>query len=202
MKSRVHSYVGSGLVAVGLVAASGCSAAPTSPAGVSSAAAIQTTSSSPASGSSLQSVMKKSTVQGTFPLSAGTFQIANGAGDSISGTYAGTAVFSSNGPEKAALTLQISGGTGAFAGASGTALATGTGGFADEGAFTIDARGDVAIAGGKHAQITLSLSGTSRATCSDTSQIAITQTADGNMARAGHVHGTFDHVVGNTGCIP
>jgi hypothetical protein len=200
MKSRVHSYVGSGLVAVGLVAASGCSAAPTSPAGVSSAAAIQTTSSSPASGSSLQSVMKKSTVQGTFPLSAGTFQIANGAGDSISGTYAGTAVFSSNGPEKAALTLQISGGTGAFAGASGTALATGTGGFADEGAFTIDARGDVALTGGKHAQMTFGLSGTSSVSCSATNQLTISQSGDGSMGRAGRVHGTLQHVVGNADC--
>ena len=199
MKSRVRSYVGSELMAVGLVAVAGCSAAPTSPAAVSSAAAVQTTLS-PASGSANKNVMKKTTVQGTFPLTGGTFQIANGTGDSISGTYSGVAVFSSNGPEKAGLTMQITSGTGAFAGANGSANVTGTGGFADGGVFTMDAHGDVALSGGKHAQVTFGLAGTASVSCSATNQITISQSGNGNMGRAGHVHGTLQHVVGNADC--
>jgi hypothetical protein len=199
MTVRVHSFAGSGLLVIGLAAAIGCGgsspASPTMPA--ASGAQAAASASNRTSG---QASMRPAADGETFALAGTLFSISNGSGDSISGTYSGSAIFSANAPERAALTLQITAGTGTYAGAKGTVSASGTGAFADEGAFTLDARGDVVLEGGKHAQITVNLSGTSAASCA-TNQILITQTGTGTMARAGRVTASFAHVVGSSGCI-
>lgn len=134
-----------------------------------------------------------------FPLEEGAFSIMNLQGDEIAGTYAGTSVVS--GPEQtSSLTLQVLTGSGAFAGASGTILASGVGAFAGEGEFNLDGSGEVLLAGGKRAVLMVNLRGRSVAACSPDERIAISQTASGAMGRAGRVSATFTHAVGNTGC--
>ena len=201
MTVRVHSVVGVGLLALGLAAAVGCGrTSPVSPTAVSTPAAQAAVPNS-ASAASQPANRKSGGTDITNPLLAGSFEIANTSGDSIKGTYTGTVRFAPGAPERVSLTLVLTGGTGVFAGASGSIGASGLGAFASEGAFTLDIRGDALLEHGKHAQITANISGTSSLYCTATAQIAVTQTGDGTMGRAGRVHGTFSHEVGNADCI-
>jgi hypothetical protein len=133
-----------------------------------------------------------------FPILSGTFTIANDSGDSLTGTYTGTSFVSPGSPERAALNLRISGGTGAFAGATGVLGAAGAGVFTGDGAFTLDVKGD-AILQPKHVPLRIALTGNSAVSCSEQS-IVVSQTATGSMKKTGDVHATFSHVVGQAGC--
>jgi hypothetical protein len=135
----------------------------------------------------------------TFPLT-GSFEITNADGDGIVGTYDGAAQFSGDALQTSSLTLQVSGGSGALAGATGAIVAKGEGAFADEGKFVLDGRGELTLAGGKRANIVLNLRGSSFATCSTSGLVAISQTGVGNLGRAGHVDARFSHQVANTSC--
>jgi hypothetical protein len=138
----------------------------------------------------------------TFPLLAGSFTIQNGDGDGIAGTYSGATEFVGGAPQKTSLTLQVSNGSGTFAGAAGTLAVTGVGSFAGSGAFALDGSGEVRLAGGKRAVLVVSLRGNSVVSCNVSGHIAIGQTAAGVLARAGRVEARLSHVVGNTGCAP
>jgi hypothetical protein len=199
MHVRVHSAVGSGLLVLGLAAVVGCgrpspvsptaAATPASPAGIA-----------PSNGIAAVGAVRPSGNPGeTFPLVGGTFDIGNGT-DGISGTYSGTAL-SSSGSDRASLTLQITGGTGVYAGASGTLSASGTGAFTGEGAFSLDVRGDATLAGGRRVHVSINLSGTSSVSCSALDQILVTQTGAGSMGRAGRVSAPLQHEVEQTGCM-
>jgi hypothetical protein len=118
----------------------------------------------------------------------------------VSGTYTGTAQVRDDGSQTAVLALRIANGSGPFDGASGIMILAGVGAFAGEGEFLLDGRGEVTLAGGKRALLVLSLRGTAVATCSASGRIAITQTGDGTMTRAGRVTATLTHEVEYTGC--
>ena len=193
---HVHSVVASGFLLVGLAAAVGCGR--TSPLSPDPAAAGL--SSLPRTAGVAPVVRPAAGPETTIPLFAGVFLVQNGAGDSISATYTGTARSGSGSAEKAAITVQITGGTGAYSGAVGRFEASGAGAFADEGAFTLDAKADIVVAGGRHAQLLFNLAGTASVSCTASSQIAITQTAEGTMGRAGRVRAMLYHQLGNTGC--
>ena len=200
MNVRVHSVVGSALFVFGLTAAAGCGrSTPVSP----TAAATPLPTAGLGAASSQPAVRPAGASVVTVTL-AGTFAVSNDAGDSLTGTYSGTATSSPGTTEQALLTLQITGGTGVYAGAGGTASGEGYGAFSGEGTFSLSARGDAVLGSGKHAQITLNLAGTSVATCSvETSQIVITQTGGGTMGRAGRSTSRFQHLLsGGAGCIP
>ena len=194
MNARVHSRLGLGLLVFGLAAVMGCGrTSPVSPtsaaASVSQPGVIGPASASPAM-----------TIRATgFPIVSGTFTIASDSGDSVTGTYTGTSFVSASAPERALLTLQISGGTGTYAGASGSMGASGVGAFTGEGAFTADIKGD-ALVSGKHLPLRIALAGTSSVSCSANSEIVISQTATGSMKKTGDVHATLMHVVGQAGC--
>jgi hypothetical protein len=135
-----------------------------------------------------------------FSLLAGSFAIVNRNGDGITGRYTGTATFSDAGREDSSVTLHIEGGSGAYAGAIGTLAMNGAGAFAGEGAFSLDGTGEVVLPGGRRAVVVLNLQGASLAGCSPGERIAITQSAEGTLSRAGRVTATLTHEVGNTGC--
>ena len=136
-----------------------------------------------------------------YPLVEGSFTIVNRDGAGITGTYSGTSRFPGDGRQQASLTLRVTGGWGKFAGATGSVAVTGTGAFADEGRFVLDGDGEVTLAGGKRATVVLKLSGSSTASCSASERIAIAQTADGAMGRAGRVTATLSHEVVDSFCI-
>lgn len=196
MNARVHSRIGTGLLVIGLGAVMGCGR--TSPVSPTSAAAsvsqpVVIAGPAPATGGAMT---RRAT---GFPIVSGTFTIASDSGDGLTGTYTGTSFVSAGAPERALLNLQISGGTGAYAGASGSMGATGVGAFTGEGPLTVDLKGD-ALVHGKHLPLRIGLVGTSSVSCSSSSEVVVTQTATGSMKKTGDVHATFRHVVGQAGC--
>ncbi|HYT75078.1 MAG TPA: hypothetical protein VEL79_10050 [Vicinamibacterales bacterium] len=155
---------------------------------------------SPALPSTPQRV-QHATAAAASPLLAGSFAIANADGDGIRGTYSGTAQFSDGAFEHASLTLQISDGSGALAGAGGVIPVAGLGSFVGEGDFLLQGHGEMTLAGGQRAILAVTLQGSSFASCSDSGQITISQSAAGAMGRVGRVSATLQHTVGGAGCI-
>ena len=135
-----------------------------------------------------------------FDLIEGTFSIVGARGDAITGTYSGVATFSDAGIEQSSLTLQVADGSGSFQGARGTLQVTGRGAFADEGGFSLDAKGPVSLAGGRRANVVLNLRGTSVAACATSERIALALTGSGTMVQTGRVTATFSHEVVGSGC--
>ena len=135
-----------------------------------------------------------------FPLAGGSFTVQNAGGDAITGTYTGTATFGSDERERSSLTLQVTGGSGVFAGATGSLDITGRGAFSGEGTFVLDGSGEVRFADGRRAVLVLRMRGSSTAGCNASNQIQISQTAEGTLGRVGRVTATLSHAVENTGC--
>ena len=197
MNARVHSRIGMGVLVVALAAVAGCArTAPTSPTQSADSASQAVVAPGLAPNGGLM-VRRSSVTQ--FPLVSGTFTISNDSGDSLSGTYSGTSFVSAGSPERIALTMTISSGTGVYAGASGTLSASGLGVFTGEGPFILDVKGD-AIVRGKHVPIRVNLTGTSTVSCSEDSHIIISATATGSMKKTGDVHATLVHEVGQSSC--
>jgi hypothetical protein len=203
MERSVHSLFGFIVLCASLVSVTSC----TRPSPVSPTPPMPTvgrTGEATLPASPVPSVKGRHAISGAvvFPVLAGVFTIENGSGDGIAGTYTGGAQFADGGVEKTSLTLQVSNGSGAFARATGAVAINGVGSFADAGTFVLDGSGEVTLAGGKRAIVVLSLRGRSVTSCDASARIAIAQTADGTMARAGRVAARLSHVVGNTGCSP
>lgn len=137
-----------------------------------------------------------------YPLVAGTFSIESAAGDGLFGTHAGAAHFPAGGGQYAAIILTVTGGSGEFAGATGSVTVTGSGAFADEGPFSLGGSGIITRAGGKPANLVVNLRGSSLAGCSAQGLIAVSQTASGTVGRIGRVEATLLHEVEQTGCVP
>jgi hypothetical protein len=203
MERPVHSPFGFIVLCASLVSVTSCTrpspVSPTTPTPAIARAGEATLAASPVAPVKGRQAASEAVV---FPLLAGLFTIENGAGDGIAGTYTGSAQFAAGGLEKTSLTLLVTNGSGAFARATGTLQTNGVGSFADAGAFVLDGNGEVTLAGGKRAVVVLSLRGSSVTSCHASGRIAIAQTADGTLARAGRVAARLSHVVGNTGCAP
>jgi hypothetical protein len=188
MKFRVHSALGFGVLSAGVLA-TGCS----------QPAPLQQSALAPAASVS-QSRSPAARLAAVFPLVGGSFTVQNAGGDGITGTYAGTATFGSDERERSSLTLQVNGGSGAFAGATGSLTVTGQGAFSGEGTFVLDGSGEVRFADGRRAVLVLRVRGSSTAGCNASNQIQISQTAEGTLGRLGRVTATLTHAVENTGC--
>jgi hypothetical protein len=202
MKASLYSLSGFVLLFASLASAISCGRpSPVSPSVSPPALQVGERASAESPGAAVKSLGAVSP-DAAFPLLGGSFAIQNGDGDGISGTYSGAAEFAGGAPQKTSLTLQVSNGTGTFAGAAGILAVTGTGSFAGSGAFALDGSGGVTLAGGKWAVLVLSLRGDSVVSCNISGHIAIGQTAAGVLARAGRVEARLGHVVGNTGCAP
>jgi hypothetical protein len=201
MNTRVLSLLHSAALFASLTAATACgrpspvSPTPSSP---SIQAGDHASSGSPAMSAGERQAISADAV--IFPLLAGSFAIVNRDGDGIVGTYTGAAQFAQGGLPTSSLLLEVSSGSGSLAGAAGTLEVKGAGAFAGSGDFSLDGGGSVTLAGGKRAVVVLSLRGSSVISCSTGGQIAIDQTADGVLPRAGRVAARLSHVVGNTRC--
>jgi hypothetical protein len=136
----------------------------------------------------------------TFLLSAGTFTITDRKGAQLSGVYTGETSESTT-SSVTTLTLQVTGGTGALKGATGTLEGHGLGAFTGEGAFSLDISGTIATNGGKKsAKFSATLSGASRISCSD-GHVIIRQSADGSGGtKDGRLGAMMQHEVGSAGC--
>ena len=201
MKSPVHSLFGFIVLCASTVSVTSCTRAspvsPTTPMRTVGRTAEAAVPASPGASSKHRHAITGAVV---FPVLSGLFAIENGNGDGIAGTYTGSAQFAEGGLEKTSLTLHVSNGSGVFARATGTVEIDGVGSFVDAGRFVLDGSGEVTLAGGKRAVVVLSLRGSSVTSCDVSARIAIAQTADGTLARAGRVAARLSHVVGNTGC--
>lgn len=200
MRTTLRRVLAHTLACVGVAAATSCSR----PSPVSPTPAVTASQAAPLASSPSGSSRKKANViaadTATFPLVAGSFTAVNADGDSLNGTYTGTARVAVSTSETAYITLRVSDGSGAFAGASGTMIIAGTGAFTGEGDFVLDGRGEVMLPGGRRALLVLSLRGTAAASCSTSGRIAIAQSAEGTLTRAGRVTATLSHEVEYTGC--
>lgn len=188
MKIAIRSLPGLVAFCVSVLAVSSCG----------KASSVLPTSPSLATDDNRQKVSSQDAL--SYPLLGGSVVIENAKGHRIAGTYSGTTVFATGGGQASSLTLQVSDGSGPFRSASGTIAIQGVGAFADEGKFSLEGRGELTLAGGRRAAVVFNLRGLSRATCGSSQRVAITQTADGTMARAGRVTATLTHEVGNTSC--
>jgi len=167
-------------------------------AGCSESPSLSSTAPAPVSVDGLKASTSLDVV--VFPLLNGAFTIANKTGDRISGTYTGTATFDAS--QKGSVTLQVSAGSGAFAGAAGQLVLDASGAITGEGQFSLSGGGELTLANGRRADVALSLKGTSTVSCSPSARILISQSAVGNVRHVGRVEAQLTHEVGNTGCTP
>jgi len=104
----------------------------------------------------------------TVDLLEGTISLNLSDGTTIWGTYRGTATVPSVGQSRATLEGKVTGGTGLFAGATGTLRGDGTGGFVNDGEFAVTLHASVSMGNGHFREVPISLSGISTSTCTTT----------------------------------
>ncbi len=104
----------------------------------------------------------------TLDLLEGTMSLTLSDGATIWGTYRGTATVPSVGQSRATLEGEITGGTGLFAGATGTVNGAGIGGFVNDGEFSVTLYVTVSMANGDSRVVRVTLNGISTSTCTTT----------------------------------
>lgn len=134
-----------------------------------------------------------------WPLVSGSFAAEGEKGDRLVGTYTGMTQFSDTGLQTSSITLHISSGSGAFAGATATLNLYGVGAFIGEGTFLLNGRSELSLAGGKRSALVLSLQGISTVTC-DAGRVLISQAAGGTLTHTGRITATLNHQAGNADC--
>jgi hypothetical protein len=138
------------------------------------------------------------TPSATFQLLDGTFRLAGIGGDSITGTYTGLASVARG--ETSSLELQVTGGTGAFSGATGALSGNGKGAFTGQGPFSATISGRIVAEGSGAFKIRWAIAGTSTVSCAASERISVTQNGTASAPRIGDVATTFQHQLSNTGC--
>jgi len=132
-----------------------------------------------------------------FSLQNGTFTLEVGSA-SLIGTYEGRSVQGS-GPELASLTLDVTGGTGSFTGATGVLTADGRGAFAGEGAFQITVTGEVEANGQKRVRI--KAKGQSGLSCGSTGPV-LAMSGSGSAGNLGEASVQLTHEIAGAFCAP
>ena len=190
------------LVLCALVA--GCSAqAPTAPGRVGSAAIVRSTDAPPSSlaeSSSSVPVQATARTSHTFELLEGTITLTLADGSAIWGTYHGTATASSSGQRRATLEGVVIGGTGRFAGARGGLSGTGTGGFTDDGEFSVALRAAVSTGNGVSLDMRVALRGISTSTCTTTAPPRMSLNGVGPAKGMPGATGHLEHNLGTRIC--
>jgi len=121
-------------------------------------------------------------------------------GSALEGTYRGVATNPVGGQARATLEGDITGGTGVFAGASGTFSGSGTGGFAGDGEFSVSLRGDVIRSGRKPLDLRVTLKGTVASTCTTETPPRLFLDGTGAAKGLGAVVGHLEHNLGTEPC--
>ena len=127
-----------------------------------------------------------------FPLLGGTLTVTTKDG-TLNGTYTGQARDSTG-----VFSLVITGGTGAFAGGSGTLSGAGEGGFIGEGRYSHVLTGELSTAAGSR-KIRIRIRGTATVSCVNELPI-LTLAGSGQATRFGPITSTAMHQIGNAGC--
>lgn len=104
----------------------------------------------------------------TVDLLEGTISLNLSDGTTIWGTYRGTATVPSVGQSRATLEGKVTGGTGLFAGATGTLRGAGIGGFVNDGEFSVTLHALISMANGHSREVPIALNGISTSTCTTT----------------------------------
>jgi hypothetical protein len=104
----------------------------------------------------------------TVNLLEGTMSLSLSDGSTIWGTYHGTATVPSVGQSHATLEGEVTGGTGRFAGATGSLEGAGIGEIANDGEFSLRLRATVSTPTGHSLELPVALNGISRSTCTTT----------------------------------
>lgn len=132
-----------------------------------------------------------------FPVNGGlfTFTLEDG---SLTGTYEGESTTGS-GPESARLALHVSGGSGAFAGASGELSGTGRGAFSGEGGFQLTVTGTIRT--NSESAIRLKAKGQATLSCGTEGPI-LNLEGRGPAGRLGETSVRLTHATGGGACAP
>ena len=121
-------------------------------------------------------------------------------GNTIWGTYHGTASVPSVGRSRATLEGEVTGGTGLFAGATGTLKGAGIGGFVNDGEFSVTLRATVSMANGYSREVPVALNGISTSTCTTTAPPRVALDGTGKAKGTGSAAAHLEHNLGAQIC--
>ena len=121
-------------------------------------------------------------------------------GSTIWGTYRGTATVPSVGQSRATLEGEVTGGTGMFAGATGSLQGAGIGGIANDGEFSMRLRATVSTADGHPLELPVGLNGISRSTCTTTAPPRVALDGTGKAKGLGIAAAHLEHNLGAQIC--
>lgn len=144
------------------------------------------------SGGAVSGTAKSSTPGVITPLSSGTITVTTRQG-TLTGTYTGEGRDSSG-----VFTVELTGGTGAYDGASGTLTGSGEGGFTGEGGFSLVLDGILTTAAGSR-KLKINVKGTSTLSCPSEGPL-LTLTGSAQVTGSGSSTALLTHQVGNLGC--
>jgi len=131
-------------------------------------------------------VQRRGRTSYTVNLLEGTMSVTLSDGSRILGTYHGTATVPTAGQSRATLEGEVIGGTGMFAGATGSLDGAGTGGFVNDGEFSVRLHATISTANGRSLELPVALEGTSTSTCTTTAPPRVALDGTGTVkARSG-----------------
>jgi len=136
-----------------------------------------------------------------FDMLEGALTLVFADGSALTGNYRGVALNPTVGQPRATFDGVVTGGTGAFNGATGNFTGDGTGGFAGDGEFTASLRGDVRKADGTRVDLRVSLKGAVASICTTEAPPRLFLDGRGSAkAGLGAVVGHLEHDLGTEPC--
>ena len=134
-----------------------------------------------------------------FALEAGSLSLESPHG-SLSGDFSGAATAAGN-DVTAVTTVVVTGGTGQYAGASGTLTGTGSGAFVGEGGFSLLLQGSILTGRGSR-PFRASVRGTSALSCRD-GTVVVLQSGSGTATALGRISAQMRYdITSNADCQP
>jgi hypothetical protein len=130
----------------------------------------------------------------------GTMSLTLADGTTMWGMYRGTATVPSVGQSRATLEGEVTGGTGMFAGATGTIEGAGIGGFVNDGEFSVRLHATVSMANGHSREVSVALNGISTSTCTTTAPPRVTLDGTSKSRGIGSAAAHLEHNLGAQIC--
>lgn len=145
-------------------------------------------------------VHAKTRTSRSYDLLEGAFTMTLADGSEIWGTYHGAATVPSSGQSRATLEGVVTGGTGLFAGTTGDLTGTGTGGFVDDGEFSVALRAAVVRGNGTSVDVRAALKGISTSTCTTTAPPRLALAGTGSARGMDSASAHLEHNLGAQIC--
>ena len=139
----------------------------------------------------------------TFTLANGTFKFTSPDGE-LTGTYTGFVTAPTSGRPRMTITLQVTGGSGAFVGATGTLVGEGKGAFVTGGDFVLSVGGMVRTSAAPSASkfhTTVVGTATLPLTCSSNNHRISRLRGEGTIPTAGRARMELDSEIVETNCL-